>query len=137
MPALLYQHAESTRRPIVAVAAILGAAMSWVGWSYGAPAGFLVVTLFSTLFATGFFVLGRRSGSRIDREGLFFFAGRWEKRIPVADVKSYRRPPWTESQDWIHLRGPGEDEWLVPAYCVGDVGRFTAALDTLGVQREA
>jgi hypothetical protein len=137
MPALLYQHAESTRRPIVAVAAILGAAMSWVGWSYGAPAGFLVVTLFSTLFATGFFVLGRRSGSRIDREGLFFFAGRWEKRIPVADVNSYRRTPWTESQDWIHLRGPGEDEWLVPAYCVGDVGRFTAALDTLGVPQEA
>jgi ribonucleoside-diphosphate reductase beta chain len=32
------------------------------------------VTLFSTLFATGFFVLGRRSGCRIVREGLFFFA---------------------------------------------------------------
>ena len=58
-------------------------------------------------------------------------------RRPIADVSGYRRTPWTERRDWIHLRGRDEDELLVPAYCVGDVGRFTAALDTLAVPREA
>lgn len=129
----LYQHAESTRRPIVAIAAGAGAMLTAVGWTHGAPGPFLAVVAFSTLFAAGFFVLGRRSGCRVERTRLSFHAGSWSKSIPVGDVSAYRVTPWSEGQSWVHLRQSDGEEWLVPAYCIGDVGQFTAALDSLGL----
>jgi hypothetical protein len=134
---VLYEHRESTRRPIVAVAALLGALMTTIGWRYSAPGPFIAVISITTLFCVWFFVLGRHSGCRVDQKTALFFAGNWKKSIPILDVASYRLTSWSESQDWIHLRVRDGHEWLVPAYCVGDVNDFVAILDRLHIARES
>jgi hypothetical protein len=134
---VLYEYKESSRRPIVAVAAILGAVMTAIGWRYSAPGPFIGVVSITTLFCVWFFILGRRSGCRVDQKAALFFASNWKKSIPILDVASYRRTSWSEASDWIHLRARDGHEWLVPAYCIGDVNDFAAALDRLHIARES
>lgn len=125
---LIYRHDESTRRPIVLAAALLGGAMGFIGWRYGAPFAFLIVTAASTLFAFAWLIDGRRSGCRIDTQTAFFFAGRWSASFPMADIRGYRLTPWSNSRPWVYLCLEHGQDWLVPAYCIGDVEAFVEAL---------
>ncbi len=133
----LYEHSESTRRPIVAVAAVLGALMTAIGWQHSAPTPFIAVTALSTLFSAWFFILGRHSGCHVGQKTVLFFAGNWTKTIPIVDMASYRLTSWSDGKDWVHMRLRDGQEWLVPAYCVGDVNDFVAALDRLHIARES
>ncbi len=63
---VLYEHKESTRRPSVAVAALLGALMTAIGWQHSAPPPFIAVISISTLLSVWFFILGRHSGCHVD-----------------------------------------------------------------------
>jgi hypothetical protein len=131
----LYTHNESSRRPLVAIAAALGLGMTAFGFAYRAPWPFLAIVAVAGLMALAMFVSGRKSGSELTSERLFLYAGTWQKTIAVSAIESFRTVFWSDGPDSVYLRIKGEAEFLVPSYCFNSANALTKALSDLGILR--
>lgn len=135
MTGVPYQHRETTRRPIAAVAACLAGLMAAFGFANAAPWYAMLPVLAALAMALWMLVAARISGSELTADRLRLFSGRWERHIPLAAITSFSITPWSEGPDWITLHFRHEADCLIPSHCAGDAKALAAALAAHGIPR--
>jgi hypothetical protein len=135
MTAILHQHRETSRRPIMAVVAVVAMAMIWFGLANSAPWYALLPVFAALAMALWMLAAGRISGSELTADRLRLFSGQWERHIPLAAITSFSITPWSEGPDWITLHIRQEADCLIPSHCAGDVKALAAALAAHGIPR--
>jgi hypothetical protein len=131
----VYQHQETTRRPIVWIGAALSVFMGYVGFAGGAPWYFLFPVGFAFVFSGWFLLLNRISGCRVSSERVETFAYAKTTTYARREINGYKVSEFSEGAPMVFLQKTTGERVLLPGYCLGDDAAFCKALDALGIPR--
>ena len=114
-----YRFEQRGRRPIVAMAAILGAGMAAIGIVHAAPWYFTATAGVSALMAAAIFLRDRRSGLLLEGGRLTLFRGAWRRAIDVGTIRRVRITRWSEGQPSVWLDVDDAPPYRLPGECFG------------------
>ena len=112
-----YEFEQQGRRPIVAIAAVLGLCMVIAGFVFGAPWYFIAIPALSALMALAIFLQNSRSGLRIEGNALTLFKDQWRHVIEIRTIRGVRVNRWSDGQPSVWLDFDQGPPYRLPGYC--------------------
>ncbi len=128
-----YGFEQRGRRPLVALAMVLGIGIAALGFSQGAPWYFTAIPALSALMALAVFAGNSHSGLILQGDTLTLFKDRWRHAIPVAAIRGVRVSRWSEGQADVWLDLENAPPYRLPGYCFGSAVELTDAFRKRGI----
>lgn len=129
----LYEHQQSTRRPVVLVMFVAALAMLAGGIAYGLPLAWHGIMGVSTAMMGLMLWQGRLSGSRLTRTHLDLWNGTWRQRIALDSVDHVRINNWSHDTSLTLVMKDG-GKGVVPSICYGSAEEIAAAFNSIGLR---
>jgi hypothetical protein len=128
-----YRFEQQGRRPVVAVAVVLGLAIAGFGLAYAAPWYFVAIPTLSALLALTIFIRNSHSGLILEGGTLTLFKDQWRHMINVGTIRGVRITTWTEGQPSIWLDFDHAPPYRLPGYCFGSAEPLKEAFRKRGI----
>ena len=128
-----YRFEQKGRRPIVAIAAMMGFGMAVIGVAYGAPWYFTAVPVLSAFMALTVFAQNSRSGLHLEGDTLTLFKDQWRHVIDVGTIRRVRVTTWSDGQPSIWLDFDHAPPCRLPGYCFGSAQPLKDAFRQRGI----
>ena len=128
-----YQFEQRGRRPILAIAAVMGVCLAAFGLTFGAPWYFTAITALSTLMALAIFAQNSHSGLRLEGDTLTLFKDHWRHVIEVGTIRGVRVTASADGQPSIWLDFDHAPSYWLPGYCFGSAAPLQDAFRQRGI----
>lgn len=128
-----YRFEQRGRRPIVAIAAVIGVCLAAFGLTFGASWYFTAITALSTLMALAIFAQNSHSGLRLEGDTLTLFKDHWRHVIEVGTIRGVRVTASADGQPSIWLDLDHAPSYRLPGYCFGSAAPLQDAFRQRGI----
>jgi hypothetical protein len=128
-----YCYEQKGRRPIVALAIVVGLCLTALGLHLSAPWPFTAIVALAALMALVLWCQNSRSGLQLQGSTLTLFKDQWRHVIDVATIRAVRVTPSSGGQPSVWLDLEGAPPYRLPGYCFGAAEPLKAAFRKRGV----
>jgi len=136
MDNVLFEHEEHGRNWVMKILLAIGVAFVLLAFKGGAPWFWYIGPGLFVLMAGWRVVANPKSGSRLTREVLQVYSGRWRRELPVSDIDRFILLEWSDGPPGVEAMLKWGESVSIPFQCIGRSQVFVAALKTMGIAVE-